>query len=156
VHFYSEKFLVRAEGRALLVEALLDFVQCNIPTPDTHAEFGYSEFPRSLHEAGVDRLSVWNLPKLTKPFWSVPYASFIPESRSELIQNIVNAKFPLVAEYKMKVSAVWLLIVSGTGGLHSIIDFDQDVLTTSYYSAFDRIFLFRTFGPSVHELNKTN
>jgi hypothetical protein len=49
---------------------------------------------------------------------------------------------------------LWLLIVSGSGGLHSMVDFDGDVLTASYASSFDRIFLLRTFGSSVHELKR--
>lgn len=154
VHFHSDELLMRASGRSFLVEELLDFVQNNIPPPGPHKEFSYDDLPRSLHEAGVNSILVLNLPKLTKPFWSVPQFSFIPESHAALIQNIASTKSSFSVRYRKEVSTLWLLIVSGVGGLHSMIDFDRDVLSANYSSTFDRIFLFRTFDPSIHELKK--
>jgi len=42
-----------------------------------------------------------------------------------------------VPVYRKKAPAVWLLIVVRTEGLHSILDFDRDILTASYTTAFD-------------------
>jgi len=48
---------------------------------------------------------------------------------------------------------VWLLIVSGVGGIPSFFTSDPEILAASYPSPFSRIFLLELFGSRVAELN---
>jgi hypothetical protein len=152
IHLFSEDKLLARATRSHLVDALLNFVQTKIPEMGRTVEF--DDLPPALSELGVNCISLIRVKALTRPTWSLPYASYIPESHSALVQAIITGKSDLAAKYREKAAFLWLLIVSGTSGLHSIVDFDGDILTASYASAFDRVFLFRTFGPSVHELKR--
>jgi len=152
VHLFSEEKLLARQARQRLMTCLLDFVGQHIPPQGPHVEFDYDSMNAELIDLGVDRIAVLRSAALKKPFWALPYAAFIPDSNASLIQGIVTEKSACASEYRKKASSLWLLIVSGSGGLHSIVDFDGDVLTASYASSFDRIFLLRTFGSSVHEL----
>jgi len=150
VHLFSDDKLLSGAARRQMTVALVDFVGSNIPAIGPGVEF--QDLPAALVDLGVDRISVIRTAALTRPTWSLPYASYIPESRSSMVQAIITEKSALAGEYRKQASALWLMIVSGTDGLHSIIDLDGDVLSTLYASDFDRVFLFRTFGPSIHEL----
>ena len=152
VHLYEATHLINKATRQVLKAELLDFVSANLEVFDKSACFGHELLPENLMDKGVDQISVLRLPTLTDPFWALSHAEFIPESRSSLIQAIVSEKSAHISEYRKKASTVWLVIISGTGGLGSIIDFDHDVLTATYQSNFERVFLFRTYGRSVHEL----
>lgn len=154
VHLFAEEKLFQPEGRELLVNSLVDFIARNIPSLGGSIELDWESLSPSLSAVGVERISILRHPSFTKAFWSLPYASFIPESDSALVQAIITEKSELVSEYRKNAPHLWLLIISGTGGLHSIVDFDGDVLSASYRSDFDRIFLFRTFGSALHELNQ--
>lgn len=139
-------------GRDALEAALFAFVGCNIPSEGPHVDFDWRDLPESLLDLGVHAIPVLRHANLTKPFWSLSEGSFVPESESPLVQAILDKKNPRVPVYRKKAAAVWLLILSGTEGLHSILDFDRDVLTARYTTEFDRLFVFRTYGPSTHEL----
>ena len=154
VHFFAEEKLLDRDTRQRLTNYLLEFAAQRMPAVGPHVVFEYEKLTSELTELGVQRISILRNASLTQPFWSLPYASFVPDSDSSQIQAVINEKSPLVAEYRRKAAVIWLLIVSGSGGLHSIIDFDGDVLSASYAANFDRVFLFRTFGSSVHELKK--
>jgi hypothetical protein len=91
--------------------------------------------------------------KLLKAFWSIGEIAFVPESDSRLVQEVLEKREPRVALYRENAKILWLLIVAGAGGIHSIIDFDWAVLTAAYSTSFDRVFLLRTFGSTVHELS---
>jgi hypothetical protein len=152
VHFASDDKLLTSHNRQLLVGLLVNFVEMHVPPEGPHITFDYDSLPSTLLELGVGRILVLRNAALTEPFWSLPYGSFIPASHSSHVQDIVASKSALVSEYLKSVSVLWLLIVSGSAGLHSILDFERDVLTASYTTTFQRLFLFRTFGSSVHEL----
>lgn len=152
IHMANDTAIVSETGRDALEAALFAFVGRNIPPPGPHVSFDWSNLPELLLDLGVHAISVLRHPNLTKPFWSLSEGSFVPESESPLVQAILDKKNPRVPSYRKKAAAVWLLILSGTEGLHSILDFDGDVLTARYTTAFDRLFVFRTYGPSTHEL----
>ena len=91
---------------------------------------------------------------LTTPCWSLPYASFIPESTAEALQAVIGNKAPNLAAYRKRADDVWLVIISGTQGLLSMLDLDAGLLDAEYETGFDRLFLFRTFSGEVHELKR--
>lgn len=152
VHMADHTALVSEAGRATLETGLFDFVGRNVPPEGPHIDFDFHDLSKPLLNLGVRRISILRHPKITKPFWSMPEGSFVPESESPLVQAILDKKNGRVPVYRQKAGAVWLLIVSGTEGLHSILDSDRDILTAAYATAFDRLFLFRAYGPSTHEL----
>ena len=116
--------------------------------------YDFDDLPEGLYEQGVSSLSILRHRNLTKPFWSVSQSGFVPESTGTMVQAVVDRKNQNCGAYRAKAKQLWLVIISGSKGLHSILDFDGDVLSTEYRSEFDRIFLFRTFGASVHELKR--
>ena len=139
------------DSRKLLAEQLVDFVADHISDCAGYVEFPPWSVPKHLVDAGVNSIAILRNDALTKGYWVFPHAAFIPESRSSSVQEIVTRKSGDTHKYAKSCDSLWLLIVSGSGGLHSMIDFDGDVLTTEYVTTFDRIFLLRTFG-TVHEL----
>ena len=152
VHISNDTAIVTKTGRAALEGALFSFVGHNIPAVGSHIEFDERNLPESLLDLGIHAISVLHHPNLTKPFWSLAEGAFVPESESSLIQSILNKKNFRLPVYRKKAPMVWLLILSGSEGLHSMLDFDRDVLTANYKTDFDRLFVFRTYGPSTHEL----
>jgi hypothetical protein len=154
IHFWSEENLLTAPARRLLAERILSFVAVHIPPIGPHVEHRMDDEAVDLLDMGVDSIIMIRTASLTKGTYAIGHGAFIPESRSNLIQDILDQKASLIPEYRKKAKALWLLILSGTGGLHSIIDFDRDVLTAEYSTEFDRVFVFRTFGPHIHELKK--
>jgi hypothetical protein len=152
VYMANDSALLNEIGRAALEKALFDFVGRKIPFEGSPVTFDFLELPDALGDLGVNAVSILRHSKITEPFWSLPEASFVPKSESPLIQTILDKKNRRVSVYRRKAAAVWLVIISGTEGLHSIVDFDGDILTATYATTFDRVFLFRTFGPSTHEL----
>ena len=158
VHLASDTAVVSKTGRTALETALFAFVGRNLPHEGPHVDFDWRDFPEALLDLGVHTISILRPRNLTKPFWSLSESSFVPESGSPLVQAILDKKSNRLPTYRKKAPAVWLLIVFGTEGLHSILDFDGDILTASYTTAFDRLFVFRTYGPSTHELriNRTS
>jgi hypothetical protein len=152
VHMLNDTNMTTKSGRIALEIALFDFVGRNIPPEGPHVSFDWNNLSEKLRGLGVHAISILRHPSLTKPFWSLSEGSFVPESKSPFIQAILDKKNPLVPRYRKKASEIWLLVVSGSEGLHSILDFDHDILTATYKSAFDRLFVFRTFGRATHEL----
>jgi len=151
VILFRDDALFKANQRAALKKELLAFVSQHIPLLGSAVEFDLDSLPESLLEKGVDMITIINA-ELTIPYWNLSYASTIPESNSSIIQGIIDKKNKLIPEYRKKADKLWLLILSGPDGLHSTVNFDKDVLTHSYCSEFDRLFLFRTSGVSAHEL----
>jgi hypothetical protein len=153
VRMYRDDALFKPVTRAALKKELFSFVSHRIPPPGPYVEFGSESLAGSLCDKGVDSITIINA-NLTRPCWSFSYASFIPESSSSIVQGIINEKDRLVSKYRQKADKLWLLILSGAEGLHSTVGFDRDVLTHKYATDFDRLFLFRTFGASAHELKR--
>lgn len=154
IHLFSDDHLLTRQSREKLAYKILSFVKDRIPPIGPHVEHVTDEEAPDLLALGVDRIMMIRTNSLTKATYAIGHASFIPESKSALIQEIIDQKSSLIPEYQKKASALWLLILSGTGGLHSIIDFENDVLTAEYETTFDRVFIFRTFGAHIHELKK--
>ncbi len=152
LHLDTHEPLMTRPGRDTLTGLLLDFVSARIPSFGPHVDYDWDQLPEALTDRGVSHLSILRHPSLTLPFWTVPHAGFIPESTGAVVQAVIDRKSANRAAYLAKAPEHWLLIISGTQGLNSILDFDRDVLTTDYSAAFERLFLFRTFGPSTHEL----
>ena len=150
VHMHKETAFLTTSRRELLKRELLTFVSGRIPPPGPHVEFDFEVLPQPLLELGVE--DVWILNQEIEPSWCFGYANSLPESCSSIIQDILNQKAPRIAKYRKKADKVWLLILSGTEGLHSIVHFDRDILSHEYSTDFDRVFLFRTFGPVAREL----
>jgi len=153
VCLYRDEALFKSRSRTGLREELFAFVSNSVPPPGPCREFDSESLPESLCEKGVDSIRIMNA-NLPSPLWSFGYASFIPESSSSIVQGILNENAPRVPRYRKKAPNLWLLILSGTDGLHSIVNFDRDVLTHQYSTDFDRLFLFRTVSRSAHELKK--
>ena len=154
VILFRDDALFKPNQRSALKKELLAFVSQRIPPPGPDVEFDLDALPESLLEKGVDVITIFHNAELTSPSWSLSYASTIPESNSSIIQGIIDGKTKLIPEYMKKADKLWLLILSGPDGLHSTVNFDKDVLTQSYSSEFDRLFLFRTSGGSAHELKR--
>lgn len=152
VHTYCDDALVSANGRLKLERELFAFVRDRIPPIGPHIRYHSDSFPPALYELGIDSVTVFRYPGLKKAFWSLPYGAFVPESSAKLIQEVIDKKNVLVPTYRAKATELWLLILSGTDGLHSLVHLDSDILSATYSAGFDRVFLFKTFGPSVHEL----
>lgn len=148
------EILLTAAKREELTETLLDFVAARIPAEGPHVRYDFDDLPLELYEQGVSSISILRQRAVTKPFWSVSQTAFVPESTGNQVQAVVDRKNQNCAAYRKKAPQLWLLIISGSKGLNSILDFDGDVLSTEYRSEFDRVFLFRTFGGSVHELKR--
>jgi hypothetical protein len=154
VYMYRDDALLKPNQRSALKKELFAFVAHRIPPPGPHIEFDSESLSQSLCEKGVDSIVILHHTKLTRPYWSFPYASAIPESSSSIVQGIIDKKARLVPKYRKRADRLWLLILSGTDGLHSTVYFDNDVLTHKYSTDFDRLFLFCTFGASAHELKR--
>ena len=153
VYMYRDDALLQPRQRIALRKELFAFVSGRIPPPGPCVEFDSGYLPKSLSESGIDSIKIINA-KNTSPCWSLPYASFLPESYPSTIQGIIHKKDMLVPKYRAKAEKLWLLILSGTDGLHSTMYLDRGILTHKYKTNFDRLFLFRTFGASAHELNR--
>lgn len=154
LHLAHHEILMTAAKREELTETLLDFVAARIPAEGPHVCYDFDDLPLDLYEQGVSSISVLRQRAVTRPFWSVSQAGFVPESTGKLVQAVVDRKNQNYEAYRAKATQLWLVIISGSKGLHSILDFDGDVLTTEYRTVFDRVFLFRTFGGSVNELKR--
>jgi|APLak6261672720_1056091.scaffolds.fasta_scaffold00273_5 hypothetical protein len=152
LHLAHHEILMAAAKREELTETLLDFVAARVPPEGPHVRYDFDDLPIELYEQGVSSISILRHRALTKPFWSVSQSGFVPDSTGSLVQSVVDRKNQNCAAYRTKAPHLWLVIISGSKGMHSILDFDGDVLSTEYLTSFDRIFLFRTFGGSVHEL----
>jgi hypothetical protein len=154
VILFRDDALFNPSQRSALKKELFAFVSQRIPPSGSDVEFDLDSLPESLWKKGVDVINIFHNAELTNPCWNFSYASAIPESKSSIIQGIIDKKARLIPEYRKKADKLWLLILSGSDGLHSTVYFDGDVLTHSYSSDFDRLFLFRTFGASAHELKR--
>jgi hypothetical protein len=154
VHFSQEQILLSRQDRSDLAERLLTFVAANIPAENESAEFDYHTLPAELYSVGVSFLNILRNRALTMPFWGLPNASFLPESTAGTVQALIDKKASNVAAYRKRVPQLWLMIISGTQGLQSILDLDAGLLDANYETEFDRLFLFRAFGGTVHELKR--
>ena len=154
VRIYRDDALLKRDQRAALKKELFTFVSHHIPPPGPYVEFDSESLSKSLCEKGVDEIWIFHDAKATGPCWSFSYASVIPESCSSIVQGIIDKKARRLPKYRKKADKLWLLILSGPDGLHSTVYFDKDVLSHKYSTDFDRIFLFRTFGASAHELKR--
>jgi len=97
VHMANDAAVVNEAGRAALETSLFEFVKRNIPREGPHVDFDLHGLPEPLINLGVNTISILRHPKITKPFWSLPEGSFVPESESPLVQAILDKK---TAEYR--------------------------------------------------------
>jgi hypothetical protein len=147
VHLAESADYLTKSGRASLTRLIVDFVAARVPPVGSEIS---PEPTRELYQAGVSTVHIYRSQEITKAQWTLPYASFIPESKSELIQRIVDEKNANVARYRRNAEEVWLLIVSGTAGLLSMIDLDNDVSHATYKGDFERLQLLK--GRVAHSL----
>ena len=154
VHSGRDEILLSRQQRSELAEQLIAFVAANMPSENSSVEFDYVRLPRALSAMGVHAVHILRRNAFTKPFWSLPYASFIPESTADRLQAVIDDKATNVAAYRKRAKHLWLVIISGTQGLQSILDLDAGLLDADYTTEFDRVFLLRTFGSDVHELTR--
>ncbi|HEX8708807.1 MAG TPA: hypothetical protein VF723_11235 [Pyrinomonadaceae bacterium] len=89
---------------------------------------------------------------LTKGFWSVPTAAFIPQLAADDIQQTIDKKDTLCPTYRKKCQEAWLLIVYGSA-LSSTFEMPNDVREHEYRSNFDRVFMCDVFSQVTVELN---
>ena len=137
VILFRDDALFKPSQRSVLKKELFAFVSQHIPPPGDDVEFDLDSLPESLCEKGVDVISIRHNAELTSPCWNLSYASTIPESTSSIIQGIMDKKARLVPKYRKKADKLWLLIISGSDGLHSTVNFDKDVLSHKYTTDFD-------------------
>lgn len=154
VHLGQDQVLLSRQQRLEIGEQLLAFVASNLPPENSSMEFDYVSLPPDLFAMGVHAVHILRRNTLTKPFWSLPYASHLPESTADSLQAVINSKAPHVTTYRIRVQKLWLLIISGTQGLHSMLDLDAGLLDAEYVTEFDRVFLLRAFGGEGHELRR--
>lgn len=152
VQFFDNRVFKDAKARKRLIPEIVSFVGARIPPMEVPVSYSTTDFDSLLREYGVDWVGMLRLPSLTKPTYAIPEVAFLPESTSTRVQERIDEKNALLSRYLEHAQVQWLLILSGPGGLYSIVDFDRDVLSATYTTGFDRVFLFRTFGPNVFEL----
>ena len=97
-------------------------------------------FPEEIHSIRISRYA-----GLTKGFWKVTTAAFIPKLSSEEIQQTLNKKNVLCPSYRKKCQEVWLVIVHGSA-LSSTFEMANDARAHKYKSNFDRVFMCDLFS----------
>lgn len=107
-------------------------------TPDFHDEIN------SIH---IRRLAI-----LTKGFWNVPDAAFVPDCEPNQIQELIDKKNKRLTSYRNYCDVIWLVIVVDGFALSSTVNFREAVRNHSFTSDFDRVFIFENANERSFEL----
>lgn len=114
-------------------------IQADWDTPD--------DFPEEIDSIHIRRLQI-----LTKGFWTVPGAAFVPECTLDEVQRVIDKKNKRVASYRNKCDVIWLVIVVDGFALSSTVNFSDEVCEYLYRSDFDRVFIFENAAERSFEL----
>jgi|GEM_PF-2519878 len=135
-----------------LKEPLVNFVAESGTTGWPPLRIEAEHLSKFLYERGVSSLSVAGGPSCSRTLWSFPHTAWLPDSEPGMVQSVIDKKNLKLATYRCNISRNWLLISAGPLGLESMIEATDSVLNATYRTAFERVFLFRTFGSHTHEL----
>ncbi|HZX32557.1 MAG TPA: hypothetical protein VFF03_14480 [Rhodocyclaceae bacterium] len=89
---------------------------------------------------------------ITKTFFNSPGATWIAKLTREDIYRALSGKDRKYLVYRARCDEVWLVINADIESMATWFEFDGEVLTDTFTTRFDRVFLVRHFGGKAHEL----
>lgn len=105
------------------------------------------DFPQEIGSIDIRRLEI-----LTRGFWTVPDAAFVPDCSLAEIQQVMEKKNKRVASYRSKCHVIWLVIVVDGFALSSTMNIPDEVREHLYRSDFNRVFIFENAAERSFEL----
>lgn len=151
VHIHPRQPLNKCDVRPL-AKKLVDFVASIDIAPDsvvrhpTPADF-QSRLPKP-----VLSLTVANVASLTRAHWTVPTAAWIPTLDAEQVQATIDRQSKSSRKHLSAGYSCWLLMVIGGPGLASSYTVPEPVLSHTYKSSFEQVFLMDNLRRTVWSL----
>jgi hypothetical protein len=135
-----------------LAMSLADYIASLGVPPESRAVVDAADDEHSSLPEAFTRLHVGRFDVLTEPSWAAPDAGYITDADPGHLQRIVDGKNDLVPTYRAKADELWLVIVAHGFAISSTVTMGADALSSTYRSAFDRVFLLQSFDRRVWEL----
>lgn len=150
--YFNPSYVLSKRDVLRLSTSISDLVARNAPHPGQLFTEEYGWVNRDYFPEEINSISAWHVPSLTEPFFSSPSASFIPTLEESDIERVLRSKEPKVQRYRERCHEIWLLVSFDQGRLSTCFEHDEEVLRRRYASSFDRVFLLRHIGNTLHEL----
>ncbi len=153
VLLYPSATIQQEIDRKRLCGELVSFIADRVPPGHGLLSFEEHQLTNSLQTEGVHSISIFRSASVTDVQWNIPPVGFLPDFQPDSIQEKISKKSGskwISGETKFK--AKWLLILTGTKGIHSMIEISKEILSRTYTSSFDRIFVLNTVARRVYEL----
>lgn len=154
--FLDDRVHIKKQEVEGFATELASIVGKNLPAPNSTVEVPTDwddarELPSILHSLSIHRRDV-----LTDTFFNAPGATWLPTLNREDIERALASKDPKYDNYRAKCNEAWLVINADIETMATWFEFDPGVLSSSFKTRFDRVFLVEHFGGRAHELAITS
>jgi hypothetical protein len=141
--FFSKHHGFGRADRQTVANSLAEVVCRDMPQGMGRYKIQYDP-AKSYFSNRIDEVHITRLPGLTHDLnqWTAPEAAWARPHGPEFLQSVLDGKAASYDAYRLNCDEVWLIILSGTERLASIVHFAEGALQHQYTTPFDRAFLF--------------
>ncbi len=155
VHLFFQ-FSFRPSKRDIIpvADAIAAYVREHVPDEGEEFEESSSWFNHDRFPEHVSSIHICRIPSLTRSFFSVPKAAFLPTLTREYVEQILEEKEQKLPNYRHRCpqcEEMWLVMVCNLE-MSTQFDLDESLLTAPFPSAFDRVFIYCLMDQQVYEL----
>ena len=136
----------------LLAKAIVDIALRNLPPPNASNNESYDWVNRSYFPEIIDSITVHRLDAITQTHFNCPGATWVPKLSSTDVERTLAAKEPKYPAYRQRCDEAWLLVNADIGSMSTWFDFQAEGIAGCFATSFDRVFIMRHFGQTLHEL----
>ncbi len=150
--FFSKHHDFGRAARQAVANSLADIIEYHLPECPGRVEVEYDP-AKAYFSDRIDEVHIRRLPEVTYNHWMAPEAAWARPHGPDFLQSVLDEKAGSYEACRLRCDEVWLIILSGTERLASMVQFAEGTLQQRYATPFDRAFLFED-GRHIHSLSK--
>ena len=135
-----------------LASAIAKIAVKNIPPANSSVREEYDWTNRAYFPDIINSIAVHRLSGITQTHFNCPGSTWVAPLMPVDIERAIASKEGKYTTYRKCCVEVWLLINADISSMSTWFQFDAGVLTGSFETSFQRVFIMRHFGNVLHEL----
>ena len=137
---------------ASLASAIVKIAVKNVPPPNSSVREEYDWTNRAYFPGILDSVTVHRLDGMTQSHFNCPGSTWVAPLAPGDLERAIASKEGKYDAYRKRCEEAWLLINADIGSMSTWFQFDSAALTGPFRTSFQRVFVMRHFGSSLHEL----
>jgi len=150
--FFNIQESMKTDRLRAIAQAVADTVEWSIPKVGQRVELEYPSACK-VHPREVDQIHIARHEQAQRQWWQTVRSSRVMRRAAPLFQEAIAQKDKKYSSYRKQCNEYWLLLGAEGTSQSSAIRPEEDVLSQTYFSRFERAFFLRLADSRCHELH---